>query len=297
VSGASVSFFKAFVQASRPKTLTASVVPVVVGVALAYHDFQRINAWLLFLILLSAGFIQIGTNFVNDALDFLKGADNHERHGPLRATHQGWMTPKIVLSIGGVCFFISLLCGIPLVMHGGWPILGVGLISLLMGYCYTGGPYPLAYKGLGDFFVLIFFGWIAVGGTYYLMTDTWTWSAFVAGTQVGLLGVVLIAVNNLRDRVSDAKVGKRTLSVRLGSWAHWEITVLVVTTFSLSLFWMEQGLWKPALYPMLTLPFALQLDRHLKSTVAGPAYNVYLARAAKIQLGFGALISIGFCLS
>jgi len=294
---ASVSFAKALVQASRPKTLTASVVPVVVAVALAYHDFQKVNFGLLILILLSAGFIQIGTNFANDALDFIKGADNHERLGPQRVTHQGWMTPKMVLGLAGLCFLISLLCGIPLVMQGGWPIVVIGLISLAMGYCYTGGPYPLAYKGLGDIFVLIFFGWVAVGGTYYLMTGTWNISAFIAGTQVGLLGVVLIAVNNLRDRISDAKVGKLTLSVRLGRVAHWEITVLVLVTFGLSFFWLNQGLWKPALYPMLVFPFALQLDRHLRSTVAGPIYNVYLARAAKIQLGFGALISLGFCLS
>jgi len=294
---ASVSFAKALVQASRPKTLTASVVPVVVAVALAYHDFQKVNFGLLILILLSAGFIQIGTNFANDALDFIKGADNHERLGPQRVTHQGWMTPKMVLGLAGLCFFISLLCGIPLVMQGGWPIVVIGLVSLAMGYCYTGGPYPLAYKGLGDIFVLIFFGWVAVGGTYYLMTGTWNISAFIAGTQVGLLGVVLIAVNNLRDRISDAKVGKLTLSVRLGRVAHWEITVLVLVTFGLSFFWLNQGLWKPALYPMLVFPFALQLDRHLRSTVAGPIYNVYLARAAKIQLGFGALISLGFCLS
>lgn len=294
---ASVSLAKALIQTSRPKTLTASVVPVVVAVALAYHDFQKVNFGLLVLILLSAGFIQIGTNFANDALDFIKGADNHERLGPQRATHQGWMTPKMVLSLAGVCFFISFLCGIPLVMQGGWPIVIIGLVSLAMGYCYTGGPYPLAYKGLGDIFVLIFFGWVAVGGTYYLMTGTWNSSAFVAGTQVGLLGVVLIAVNNLRDRISDAKVGKLTLSVRLGRLAHWEITTLVLATFALSFFWLQQGLWKPALYPTLVFPFALQLDRHVRSTVAGPIYNVYLARAAKIQLGFGALLSLGFCLS
>lgn len=294
---ADVSLFKTLIHASRPKTLTASVVPVVVGVTLAYHDFQKINGWLLVFIFLSAAFIQIGTNFANDAIDFVKGADNHERLGPARITHQGWMSAKKVLALAIGCFTLALLFGIPLVIHGGWPILAIGLTSLLMGYCYTGGPYPLAYKGLGDIFVLIFFGWIAVGGTYYLMTDTWNWSAFVAGTQVGLLGTVLIAVNNLRDRASDAKVGKMTLSVRLGRWAHWEITALVLTTFCLSVFWVAQGLWKPGLYPMLVLPFALQLDRHLRSTVAGPAYNVYLARAAKIQLCFGALISLGFCLS
>src|SRR4029077_15472545 len=135
-------------------------------------------------------------------------ADNSERLGPARVTAMGWLSPRKVLAFGGICFFIAFLCGFPLVIEGGWPIVVIGLVSIAMGYCYTGGPYPLAYKGLGDLFVLIFFGWIAVGGTYFLLTGTWTMSMLVAGTQVGLLGVVLIAINNIRDRHQDAKSGK-----------------------------------------------------------------------------------------
>ena len=180
---------------------------------------------------------------------------------------------------------------------GGWPILAVGLISLAMGYCYTGGPYPLAYHGLGDFFVLIFFGWIAVGGSYFLMTGSWNWSAFIAGTQVGLLGTVLIAVNNLRDRKQDAIAGKRTLSVRLGIYAKSEVTFLVVATFALGLFWLWSGVWKVALFPLLMLPAAWTLDRNIRITEAGPIYNQFFARAALLQLGFGSLMAIGFCLS
>lgn len=292
-----VSLTTAIWQAARPKTLTAAIVPVAVGAALAYRDTQSLRTGLLVLIFLSASFIQIGTNFVNDALDFLKGADTEHRLGPARATQMGWLKPKTVLTIAMLGFLLALVCGIPLVVAGGWPILAIGLVSLVMGYCYTGGPYPLAYKGLGDLFVLIFFGWIAVGGTYYLMTGTWNVSAFIAGTQVGLLGTVLIAINNLRDQKTDAAIGKRTLSVRLGHLAHWEVTALILFTFALSFYWLQIGLWKVALYPLVVLPFALQLDRHLKLAVAGPSYNIYLARAAQVQLGFGALMTIGLYLS
>jgi 1,4-dihydroxy-2-naphthoate polyprenyltransferase len=292
-----VSFGSALWQASRPKTLVATAVPVIVAGALAFHEDHTLRLGLLIFVLLSAGFIQIGTNFINDALDFLKGADTHERFGPARATQMGWLSPKMVLGLGATCFALAALCGIPLVMRGGTPILAIGLVSILMGYCYTGGPYPLAYKGLGDVFVLIFFGWIAVGGTYYLLTGAWNLSAFVAGTQVGLLGTVLIAINNLRDQKMDAAVGKHTMAVRLGRFAHWEVTFLVVATFALCFYWVTEGLWKVALYPCLVLPFALQLDKHLKITVQGPLYNIYLARAAKIQLGFGALMALGFYLS
>ncbi len=291
------SVARALIQASRPKTLTASVVPVMVGVALAYHDTSKIDFHLLALILLSGGSIQIGTNFANDAIDFLKGADTGRRIGPARAVQQGWMTAETMLLLAGGCFLLALMFGIPLVIVGGWPILTIGLVSLLMGYCYTGGPYPLAYKGLGDIFVLIFFGWIAVGGTYYLMTGSWNLPAFVAGTQVGLLGVLLIAVNNLRDREQDSACGKRTLSVRLGRLAHWEVTALIFITFALSFFWFRLGVWKAALFPLAILPLAWRLDIALKSTPAGPVYNQYLATAAKIQLCFGGLISLGFCLS
>lgn len=294
---AEVTLSRALFHASRPKTLTATLVPILVGVALAYHDVHTLRAGLLLLILLSAGFIQIGTNFVNDALDFLKGADTIERLGPARAAQQGWLGPKTVLSLGIGCFVLAAICGLPLVMVGGWPILTIGLISLAMGYCYTGGPYPLAYHGLGDLFVLIFFGWVAVGGTYFLMTNTWDWPVFVAGTQIGLLGTVLIAVNNLRDRVLDEKFGKRTLAVRLGQFASWEVTALVTATFALCLFWLWAGVWKAALLPALMLPAAVTLDRRIHATEAGPIYNLFLAKAALLQLGFGVLMAVGFIVS
>jgi 1,4-dihydroxy-2-naphthoate octaprenyltransferase len=291
------SLAQALFHAARPKTLTAAIVPVVIAASLAYHEVGHLRFGIVVLILLSASLIQIGTNFINDALDFIKGADTHERHGPARATQRGWLSAKTVLGLGAAFFGLSVLCGIPLVIQGGWPILLIGIVSVLMGYCYTGGPYPLAYKGLGDLFVLIFFGWVAVGGTYFLLTGSYSWSAFIAGTQAGLLGVVLIAINNLRDQQMDGPVGKRTLAVRLGRWAHWEITVVIFTIFALSFYWQQMGLWRVALYPFLTFPFALRLDQSLKITAPGPLYNMYLARAAKIQMGFGVLMAIGFCLS
>jgi 1,4-dihydroxy-2-naphthoate polyprenyltransferase len=159
---------KTWLLAFRPKTLTAAIVPVLVATALAFADQQTVKYWVTAFALLSATFIQIGTNFINDAIDFKKGADTHERVGPKRVTQSGLLSEKKVLLGGFICFALATLFGVPLVIEGGVPILIIGLISLAMGYCYTGGPYPLAYRGLGDLFVLIFFGLVAVCGTYYL---------------------------------------------------------------------------------------------------------------------------------
>ena len=154
--------------AFRPKTLTAAIVPVIVASALVIAEAHTLQLYLSVCALLSAMFIQIGTNFVNDAIDFKKGADDEKRIGPTRMTQSGQLTHRQVLCGGFACFLIAALFGIPLVMTGGWVIVGIGLISILCGYIYTGGPFPLAYVGLGDLFVVVFFGLVAVTGTFYL---------------------------------------------------------------------------------------------------------------------------------
>jgi 1,4-dihydroxy-2-naphthoate octaprenyltransferase len=207
---------KAWLQAFRPKTLTAAIVPVAVGSAVAFSEVGLVNHRITLLALLGALFIQIATNLFNDAIDFKKGADGEHRVGPQRATQMGWFSGKQVLAMGIFFLLLALACGVPLVIHGGWPIVIIGLISLAMAYAYTGGPFPLAYLGLGDLFVILFFGLVAVGGTYYLHTLRFSWSALIAGLQVGCLSAVLIAINNLRDHVGDRQVNKRTLAVLLG---------------------------------------------------------------------------------
>lgn len=284
--------------AFRPKTLTAAVVPVVVATALVYAEDQTIKFWVMAFALLSATFIQIGTNFINDALDFKKGADTHERVGPRRVTQSGLLTEKQVLFGGFTCFAIAAAFGLPLVIEGGLPILIVGLISLAMGYGYTGGPYPLAYRGLGDLFVLIFFGIVAVCGTYFLHTGFVSNSSIVAGLQVGLHATVLIAINNLRDAPLDAKVDKRTLAVRLGpKAARLEIALLVVFPFLLNVYWLLNDLWLPAALTLVSIPLGAIVVAGVYRHQGGTVFNQLLAKSAALHLVFGALLSVGMVLS
>lgn len=282
---------------ARPKTLAASVVPVLAGTALSIAMGVHPPLWIWVFALGSAIMIQVGTNYVNDALDFLKGADKETRKGEARATQSGWFTHKTVLLLGIACFAVAMALGVPLVYAGGWPILTIGLISLCMGYAYTGGPFPLAYIGLGDLFVILFFGLVAVGGVFFLETGTYSWPAVVAGIQVGLLATVLIAINNLRDLEEDRLVGKRTLAVRLGpKRGRYEVLFLVVVAFVLNFFWISQGLWFAFGLPWFALPMALKVVRALFTTEAGRHYNQLLAKAAFVHMLFGMLLSLGFIL-
>lgn len=292
------SALRPWLLAFRPKTLTAAFVPVAVATALVYRLAPQMSLWLSFCALLSAAFIQIGTNLVNDALDFKKGADTTERLGPKRATQMGWLKPSTVLWGGFAAFFLAAMFGLPLVMSGGWVILVIGIVSLICGYLYTGGPAPLAYKGLGDLFVILFFGLVAVGGVYYVYTKTYSLDAFVAGLQVGLLATVLIAINNLRDHKQDAKVGKMTLAVRLGErGTRWEIFLLIALTMVLQLYWISVGEIGASIlgFGVITGP-AFVLIRNVMNTPVGPVYNLFLAQAALLHLLFGISLSLGLVL-
>jgi 1,4-dihydroxy-2-naphthoate octaprenyltransferase len=234
---------------------------------------------------------------VNDAIDFKKGADTEKRIGPQRVTQAGIFTSRQVLIMAGVFFALAILCGIPLVWKGGWEILLVGLVSVLMGYAYTAGPFPLAYRGLGDLFVILFFGLIAVTGVYFLHTGHLSPGAWMAGLQVGLHCTVLIAINNLRDQAGDRLVGKRTLPVRFGKkFARWEIAILCLSPFLLSLYWMLNSRLGAFVLPFLTLPLALWLSKLVFETEPGPVYNKFLGKAAALHLLFGSLLSVGFFL-
>ncbi len=286
---------RSWILGARPKTLTAAVVPILVATALARALGANPLHWeLSVLALLSSIFIQVGTNLFNDAIDFKKGADTHERIGPVRVTQSGLLSHRAVWTGGFVCFAIAALLGIPLLMAGGWPIAVIGLLSLLCGFAYTGGPFPLAYLGLGDVFVILFFGWTAVGGLFFLLTGAFVAEAWVAGTQVGMLATALIAINNLRDREGDLKVGKRTLAVRFGErFAKLEVTALLILPLLMGAYWFFKGrVWAAGL-PLLLLPLALQLGHVVFWNKPDARCNTYLARAALIQLLFGALFSIG----
>jgi 1,4-dihydroxy-2-naphthoate octaprenyltransferase len=205
---------KVWIDAARPKTLGASLAPILIGAALAYRH-GAFSPLMTIIALASALCIQIGTNFCNDYCDFKKGADEH-RVGPVRATQAGLIAPHTMLRATVIAFALAVALGAILVARGGIPILTIGILSVAFGALYTAGPYPLAYIGLGDLFVLIFFGPVAVAGTYYVNALAWSTDAVLLGLIPGLLAVGILIVNNLRDYESDRLARKRTLVVTFG---------------------------------------------------------------------------------
>ncbi|MGD7654193.1 MAG: 1,4-dihydroxy-2-naphthoate octaprenyltransferase [Verrucomicrobiales bacterium] len=208
--------FKSVWLAARPKTLPAAVVPVWAGCVLAWRLTGEVDGGLALWTLVGALGIQIATNFFNDAIDARKGADTERRTGPMRVTATGMMTPAAVMAFGGLFLAVAVVAGCFLFAARGWPVLAIGVPSLILAYGYTGGPFPLAYRGMGELFVVLFFGLVAVGGTVFVQTGDWPAEAWLLGLQVGLLSAVLISINNFRDREEDAGTGKRTLAVRFG---------------------------------------------------------------------------------
>jgi len=272
---------KAWLLASRPKTLSASIVPVLVGTAMA----RDVNWFIFIYTLIGAVFIQIGTNLVNDALDFKRGADTAGRLGPLRVTQAGLLSANTVLIGAIVCFAIATLCGIPLILRAGWPLVVIGVTSIVAAYAYTGGPYPLAYHGLGELFVLIFFGCIAVGGSYYVQRLTIDARVLVAGFAVGCLAVALLAINNLRDVNSDRASNKKTLVVRFGEkFGRFEIAFCVLAPFVA----IAMINW----WPLIALPLAFLVLRCVWRA-KGAELNRCLAMAGALQWAFGILFVIG----
>jgi 1,4-dihydroxy-2-naphthoate polyprenyltransferase len=238
--------------------------------------------WLLaWCTLLSAVAIQIATNFFNDAIDFDKGADTAARLGPIRPTSAGLASRKGMYAAAWITLIVAGLLAIPLLQARGWTMLLIGLPSVYFSFGYTGGPLPLAYRGLGDFFVLLFFGLIAVSGTVFVQTGAWGMTALLAGTQIGLLSTVLIAINNLRDHVEDRQTGKRTLAVRYGvTFSRWEITLLSLSPHLLGLFWYQQQLSTLALWPLPVAALGALLSWKIWQTEPSRAYNKFLALGA-----------------
>ncbi|MYB05212.1 MAG: 1,4-dihydroxy-2-naphthoate polyprenyltransferase [Gemmatimonadetes bacterium] len=210
-----VSRAQAWVLATRPRTLTAGAAPVVAGTGFAAADgvFAQLPALAA---LVGALLIQIATNLANDYYDFRKGSDTGERLGPVRVTQAGILPPDTVFRGMVLTLVLAFLVGVYLVWVAGWPVAVIGLVSMLMGVCYTGGPYPLSYNGLGDVFVFVFFGLVATATTYYVQAGFWSPGAILAGAGLGAMSTAMLVVNNLRDRETDGAAGKRTLAVRFG---------------------------------------------------------------------------------
>jgi 1,4-dihydroxy-2-naphthoate octaprenyltransferase len=286
--------------AMRPKTLGAAWVPVISASLLAHAMGLRVKAWIVVFALLSSLMIQIATNLFNDAIDFKKGADTGARIGPTRVTASGLVSIRNVYFGGIVCVLAAIALGVPLVIHGGLPILVLGLVSVVLAYSYTGGPFPLAYLGLGDIFVFLFFGLAAVLGTYFLQTQILSFppEAWILASQLGCWATVLIAINNFRDAASDRVHNKMTLSARFGAgFSRIEISLLLLTPYIFGyFFWSHSGWTAAAFLPLLTLPISLRISLRIWRTAPSKAYNQLLAQSGAVHMLSGLLLGFGFYL-
>ncbi|MCA9555188.1 MAG: 1,4-dihydroxy-2-naphthoate polyprenyltransferase [Myxococcales bacterium] len=284
---------RAWILASRPATLTAAVVPVAVGtaVAVAVGGFRLLPALAA---LFGAICIQIGTNFANDVFDYEKGADTEARLGPTRAVQAGLLSAGQVRVGMYVVFGLAVLAGLYLTWVGGWVVVAIGVLSILSGVLYTAGPYPLAYLGLGDVFVMIFFGFVAVMGTTYVQTLSWPALGWWASVPVGALSTGVLVVNNVRDRLQDVHANKRTLPVRFGRrFAEVQYILLMLAAYAVPVaLWATKQAGLPVLLPLVTLPVAARLTRDL-FRLEGKPLNATLAGTAKLLLLFGALFAGG----
>ncbi len=289
---------RAWLHAARVPTLAAALVPVAVGTALAARDHAfRLGPALA--ALWGAVFIQIGTNLVNDSGDFGRGADGGERLGPPRALAMGWLTLSEVRAGILVSFLLAALAGIYLAAAAGWPVVLIGIASIAAGVAYTAGPWPLAYHGLGDIFVFVFFGAVAVCGTYYVETRTLSADAALASIPVGALATAILVVNNLRDLDGDRAAGKRTVAVRVGRLgARVEYLALLGAAYLTPAFLFatrRAGAW--ALLPLLTIPLALAEGRRVLEREDGPSLNAALFGTARLHVLFGLLFAAGMAVA
>lgn len=305
-----ISRRRAWLMAARPQTLPAAFAPVVVGVGLAVDAgvFAPLPAVAA---LVGAALIQIGTNFANDYYDAIQGADTDDREGFTRVVASGLIAPAEVKRAMWLTFAAAILLGTYLVAVGGVPILVIGLASVAAGIAYTGGPYPLGYHGLGDVFVFLFFGVIAVAGTYYvqaasLVAGTFPlWvppgtvpvAAIIASLPIAALSTNILVINNVRDREEDAETGKRTLAVRFGyGFSRVQFVALVALAYLTPLWFLASGYGITALLPLITLPLALVLTRTVLTETTGDALNPALETSGKLLAAYAVTFAVGLAI-
>ena len=284
---------KNWLLAARLKTLPVAISPVILGCALAFHD-GTFHFVVSFMTLLAASMIQVGANFANDVFDFQKGTDREDRLGPTRATQSGLISPEKMKKGMWSMFSLAICVGFYLAYIGGWPIVWIGLTSIAAGIAYSGGPYPLGYHGFGDLFVFIFFGLIAVPGTYYLQSGTVNEMSLWMGAIMGMLSTAILVVNNLRDADMDKLSGKNTLAVRFGkkfSKIQYSILILIPFLLPLYIWWnFENELF--ILITFFVLPISLHLINQIFS-LTGSELNLVLIRTARFLFIFTVLLSAG----
>jgi len=283
------------IEASRPKTLLVALGPVAVGSALAQRA-GYFTAWVALAALAGALLLQVGTNLHNDAADSERGADGADRLGPRRATAAGLLSPRQTMLAAAASFALSLLPAGLLIAHAGWPIAAIGLAGILCGLAYTGGPWPLAYQGLGEPFVFIFFGPAAVWGTSFAHGALHDPLALIAALPLGFLTTAVLVVNNLRDRHSDARANKRTIAVRFGDgFARRLYAFLLLGSYAWTIgaaAWLRDPAW---LAPLITLPLGLFALRRVW-LADGADLDPELGRTAALSLGFGLALAAGLAL-
>jgi 1,4-dihydroxy-2-naphthoate octaprenyltransferase len=297
-SAGAPSGVRIWLMASRVRTLPAAIAPVLVGTSLAgyvgvFHPLRFLAA------LVGAIFIQVGTNLSNDYSDARRGADTEDRLGPVRVTAGGLVPPGRVLVATYASFGVAVLAGIYLIAVAGWQLLLVGGASILAGVLYTGGPRPYGYEGLGEVFVFLFFGIVAVAGSFFVQVRHLDWEAFALAVPVGLLAAAILVVNNVRDIETDRRAGKRTLAVRLGRQRTRALfAAMVYAAYLLApITWLFGPLSGWLLLPWLTLPFGAAVVRTVRNHTDGPSLNAALARTGMLQLAFCMLLSAGLLLS
>jgi 1,4-dihydroxy-2-naphthoate octaprenyltransferase len=298
VTATKPSGIRIWLMAARIRTLPAAVAPVLVGTSLAgyagtFHVLRFIAA------LIGAIFIQVGTNLSNDYSDARRGADTEDRLGPVRVTAGGLVPPRQVLVATYVSFGVAVLAGVYLIAVAGWQLLLIGVASILAGVLYTGGPRPYGYEGLGELFVFLFFGIVAVAGSYFAQTKHFVWEAFALAVPVGLLASAILVVNNVRDIDTDRRAGKKTLAVRLGrERTRLLYAVMVYGAYVLApITWLFGPLDLWVVLPVLSLPIAVPLVGQVRSRSDGPGLNIALAQTGILQLSFCMLLAAGVLLS
>ena len=288
----------AWLLATRPRTLPAAIAPVVLGTAMAIADKRF--AWLAAAAAFSVALLmQIGVNLANDYFDYLKGIDTEERLGPPRAAQSGLIPPKQLRGGVTLIFVLSLIPGFYLLAVGGWPVLFIGLACIGAALAYSGGPFPLASHGLGDIFVFIFFGLVAVCGTYYVQALRLTPMVWLMGAIEGLLITAILVVNNLRDIQTDRQSGKRTLAVIIGDRASkLEYLLLLGIAYAIPIIlWLSGHGSAWLILPLFSLPLAVSQVRFIWKSAGGSMLNQTLANTAKLALVYSLLLSAGLILA
>ncbi|HRP03060.1 MAG TPA: 1,4-dihydroxy-2-naphthoate polyprenyltransferase [Candidatus Kapabacteria bacterium] len=286
---------KAWLEATRPKTLPASIVPVLVGSSLAFNE-GNFRLDLLIVTLICSIFIQLITNFINEVYDFIKGADNHTRIGPKRQVASGTISSQTMLTVSFIISIITFVLGLYLVFNSDIIILIVGIISIVFAFLYTGGPYPLAYKGLGDIFVFIFFGLIAVNGSYYVQTLEISKVSILLSLPPGLLSANILNVNNIRDIDTDHLAGKITLAYRIGkknAILLYYISTIISYIVPFIIYYLTDNIY--TLLPLLSLPLAINLLINIKNK-SGKELNSVLAKTGALLFLYGVLNAAAFIL-